>query len=284
MENRAIAEARKLTQRIVSRVLRAWRKGRDPGTALVNEMQAVAPTMTTLSVAAHLTGIEWMRRSTNTLRLATSQERAVDSLRRRLDMDPDAVAQLATEYDARVQKTIMDLGDHGSAKLSAELQAMTAEGVHVREGTQRLRDAMVRAGVVSKTGAPGFLVEGMFRTQTQMAYNVGQWQSAQDPVIQEILWGYEYVTVGDDRVRPEHLGLEGTTAPKDHPIWDRIYPPNGWACRCAALEIFEPEPMALPPAEFEDPFTGKVVEPGADRGFDVNFGKIVPAPPGEAAA
>lgn len=41
-----------------------------------------------------------------------------------------------------------------------------------------------------------------------------------------------YVTVGDDRVRASHAALNGLQRPKDDPIWDTIYPPNGWNCRC----------------------------------------------------
>ncbi len=43
---------------------------------------------------------------------------------------------------------------------------------------------------------------------------------------------WEYKTVGDDRVRPEHRGLEGIILPANDPLWKQIFPPNGWKCRC----------------------------------------------------
>jgi SPP1 gp7 family putative phage head morphogenesis protein len=43
---------------------------------------------------------------------------------------------------------------------------------------------------------------------------------------------WEYQTAGDDRVRPEHRALDGVILPVDDPRWDKIYPPNGWRCRC----------------------------------------------------
>ena len=43
---------------------------------------------------------------------------------------------------------------------------------------------------------------------------------------------WEYKTVGDDKVRPEHQLLEGIILPANDPRWKKIWPPNGWKCRC----------------------------------------------------
>lgn len=43
---------------------------------------------------------------------------------------------------------------------------------------------------------------------------------------------WEYKTVGDDKVRFEHRKLEGVILPANDPLWDKIFPPNGWKCRC----------------------------------------------------
>lgn len=42
----------------------------------------------------------------------------------------------------------------------------------------------------------------------------------------------EFTTVGDDRVRPEHVALDKLTYPKDHPIWNKMTPPLAYKCRC----------------------------------------------------
>lgn len=41
-----------------------------------------------------------------------------------------------------------------------------------------------------------------------------------------------YRTVGDKNVRPSHKLLDGLTRPIDDDVWDTIYTPNGWGCRC----------------------------------------------------
>ncbi len=43
---------------------------------------------------------------------------------------------------------------------------------------------------------------------------------------------WEYKTAGDDKVRPEHEALDGVILPANDPRWKKIFPPNGWKCRC----------------------------------------------------
>lgn len=46
---------------------------------------------------------------------------------------------------------------------------------------------------------------------------------------------WEYRTVGDKNVRKSHEALDGKVFAKDDPVWDKIYPPNGWNCRCTVV-------------------------------------------------
>jgi len=45
----------------------------------------------------------------------------------------------------------------------------------------------------------------------------------------------EYRTVGDNRVRPAHQILDGLILESSDPMWDKIWPPNDWNCRCTVL-------------------------------------------------
>jgi SPP1 gp7 family putative phage head morphogenesis protein len=45
----------------------------------------------------------------------------------------------------------------------------------------------------------------------------------------------EYRTVGDDRVRPAHAALDKLILKSTDPLWNKIYPPNGWHCRCTVI-------------------------------------------------
>ena len=46
-----------------------------------------------------------------------------------------------------------------------------------------------------------------------------------------------YMTMMDDRVRPEHQELEGITLPVSDPFWDKYTPPNGYNCRCQVIQV-----------------------------------------------
>ena len=46
-----------------------------------------------------------------------------------------------------------------------------------------------------------------------------------------------YTTIRDDRVRPAHQLLHGTTLPIEDPFWSKYFPPNGWNCRCDVQAI-----------------------------------------------
>lgn len=46
---------------------------------------------------------------------------------------------------------------------------------------------------------------------------------------------WEYQTTGDDRVREAHRKLNGMIFKANDTIWNTIYPPNGWNCRCEVI-------------------------------------------------
>lgn len=47
----------------------------------------------------------------------------------------------------------------------------------------------------------------------------------------------QYRTAQDDRVREDHTILHGTTLPPSDPFWSMYLPPNGWNCRCNAVQV-----------------------------------------------
>lgn len=52
---------------------------------------------------------------------------------------------------------------------------------------------------------------------------------------------WKYVTAGDDKVREEHRKLNGIILSCDDARWDKIYPPNGWKCRCRVAPVMAHE-------------------------------------------
>lgn len=85
---------------------------------------------------------------------------------------------------------------------------------------------------------------------------------------------WEYRTVGDDKVRAEHRDLNGIILPADDPLWQKIYPPNGWKCRCYVVPRMRHEANAAKVAESRQLaaafFETKEWERAKASGFGVN--------------
>jgi SPP1 gp7 family putative phage head morphogenesis protein len=117
----------------------------------------------------------------------------------------------------------------------------SADGMNLGDSTKLVNKTIRNAG--TSTNNP-YHLETIYRTQINMEFNAGIWDASQSLIAEGKVWGFEYVTMGDDKVRPEHELLEGTKLPFGHPLWDVIWPPNGWNCRCSILQIFADEPAA----------------------------------------
>ncbi|MEI6062194.1 MAG: phage minor head protein [Bacteroidota bacterium] len=50
-------------------------------------------------------------------------------------------------------------------------------------------------------------------------------------------YNLQYRTAKDDRVRDTHAAMDGTTLPVEDEFWNSYYPPNGWRCRCTAVQV-----------------------------------------------
>ncbi|MEK7764683.1 MAG: phage minor head protein, partial [bacterium] len=209
------------------------------------------------------------------VRLATNAYAgALDFLRRRMNLTDGDVERLEARYGPAALRATKDLGADVERGIQEAVNDVVSRGLHVRQGMDELRAKFTELGV---DNIKDHRLETLFRTQHQVAYGAGRWNANQDPAIQEILWGYEYTTVGDDRVREKHAALNGFKAPKDDPVWDEVWPPNGFNCRCSVLEIFKGDAEAVSSGPLPETVTidGEEVVPGADPGWNVNVGKVI---------
>lgn len=120
-------------------------------------------------------------------------------------------------------------------RINDTLSELSANKIPTRQAKQILVKRLEEMGVSPRN--KGY-AETLVRTHGQLSWGAAQSVQLDKDVD---VWGYEYVTVGDDRVREAHEDLDGTVRKKDDPIWKTIYPPNGWNCRCQVLAIYEPQ-------------------------------------------
>lgn len=174
------------------------------------------------------------------------------------------LAELEKLYNIRAFEALKTAEDYLNDELRKFIAGLTSRGVLLAQAKTELRKKMRGLGMHPLAN---YRLEAIIRTQMQFAYNAGKWLAEQSPGVQDILWGYVYNTVQDNRVRELHAAMHNITLPKDHPFWLINYPPNGFNCRCVAVPTFDKRKLILPPAGLQ-----------ADEGFRWNPGVVLSEP------
>lgn len=77
----------------------------------------------------------------------------------------------------------------------------------------------------------------IYQQNMQSAYNAGRYkQQMESAAVAPYL---RYMAVMDIKTRPSHGAMHGLVYRYDDPIWQTMYPPNGWRCRCRVDTLSE---------------------------------------------
>ena len=90
----------------------------------------------------------------------------------------------------------------------------------------------------AQLGSPRRL-QTIYQTNLQTAYMAGRYQRMMEATDSHPYW--EYVAVMDRRTRPTHAAMNGSVYRYDDPIWNSMYPPNGFNCRCRVSALSDTE-------------------------------------------
>lgn len=120
--------------------------------------------------------------------------------------------------------------------LTPILQAKGWWGKAVDESTGEITQTYPGTSRPVQYGSPRRL-RLIYRQNLQSAYMAGRWKAQAEnadhrPYLQ-------YVAVMDSRTRPAHKALNGQVYRLDDPVWQYLYPPNGWNCRCRVRALTE---------------------------------------------
>lgn len=77
----------------------------------------------------------------------------------------------------------------------------------------------------------------IYQTNLQSAYMAGRKASMEHTTDTHPYW--MLVAILDGKTRPSHRALHGQVFRHDDPIWQTIYPPNGFNCRCRVVALTE---------------------------------------------
>lgn len=70
----------------------------------------------------------------------------------------------------------------------------------------------------------------IYYTNLTTGYARGRHAMQKDNIANRPFWQYKAVL--DKNTRKKHASLDGVVIAADDPVWEVLYPPNGWGCRC----------------------------------------------------
>jgi SPP1 gp7 family putative phage head morphogenesis protein len=244
-------------------------RGRDPGKVIAEYVQRIGRIVGNGSLLAYAEALVAEGPKPVKFDLADAAAAAAT----RAQLDDVAIQSIVNRLGLRAATSLNAIGTIAEKAVREAAEVIVSQGLSAKDGKAAINAALSNAGLGA---TKPHLLETIYRYEFQTAYSAAQWNAVQDPAVAPQVWGYEYVSVGDDRVRPEHQALDGLRLPKDDPRWLSIWTPNGYGCRCQIVTIFNGDAEATA-TEYPTPFEsdGRLVVPGPDEGFDFNPGVVL---------
>lgn len=204
----------------------------------------------------------------------TNNKAAADYLRGKAAMHPGTFARLPAEIRARA----FTIGAVTDVDLLRDLQDRVAElpeGGDWREIRKTLAAEISPFLEETEDGRPGKAAKAraelVLRTAGFQAYASAR--HAQQTATAGALPYWQYFTVGDANVRPEHKALDGKVLPADDPFWKTHYPPWDFGCRCIVVAITAEEAGEIRDEDADkEPAERRVIE--GDRLDELHAGTL----------
>ncbi len=130
-----------------------------------------------------------------------------------------------------------------------------AEGRTIERATAELEAELRKSGwwggqtITDKQGNKRTVLLGtphrirtILRTNIASAYSAGRYKRQRETIDARPYW--QYIAVLDGATRLRHRELHGKVFRADDPVWDTIYPPNGFRCRCRVRSLSERQAKA----------------------------------------
>lgn len=117
----------------------------------------------------------------------------------------------------------------------AMLDTIRAGGTE-QDFAEQITPILVRKGWLPGPGQTiGGRVALIYDTNLRVARGVGRWDRVQS--LAHVMPYLQAQTVGDRRVRDEHVAFQGVVLPVNDPFWQEFWPPLFFRCRCDVVQL-----------------------------------------------
>lgn len=183
--------------------------------------------------------------------------KGIDWLRKRLSIPQNVLDEVEREAE---EEGFSLAGDFSEATLD-RIKESLARSFDAGDNQGKWKEDVDR--ILGDDGFAAGRAETIFRTESQNAQQAGLREELTDPAYDGWIAGYEYITMDDDRVRPNHAAMHGCILRPGSRAVDIWWPPNGYNCRCQLLPIDKLE--AKRGITYTDPLPDVDPDPGFSK-------------------
>lgn len=162
------------------------------------------------------------------LTVKTLSDRVIDSYQ--------VAADFTTPDAEMLTRLVRDVWQFSGAKNYQEMRDLT---LLLKDDKGKLREFYdfkeAAEGVIGRYNETWLKTEYNFAVSSSQS--AARWVEFEKEA--SIIPNLKYQTVGDDHVRLAHQVLDGIIRPVNDSFWITHYPPNGWGCRCEAIQSLE---------------------------------------------
>ncbi len=138
------------------------------------------------------------------------------------------------EIQTRSFEVTRDLLETVSSRIDERLAQAVESGESMEVFLKSLDGVAEAAGL---TASNPYYWETVFRTNAATAYSAGREELFLNPAVKDAFGYFQYLTVEDSAVRPEHAAMHGRVWANDDPAVKEWWPPNGYNCRCVMVPM-----------------------------------------------
>lgn len=157
---------------------------------------------------------------------------AIDHFKSRKVMTEEEFAKLDAIERSRAFSVAKATGESVVTAIKNDIARSISRGGSLRDFKKKFLDQFTEGGERSMQRRARAYLENVYRTNTATSYNAGRMSMQMNPAVTEAYPYWEYIAINDGRTRPAHYALNGKIWLAGDAEAMRVYPPNGYQCRC----------------------------------------------------